>query len=400
MSIAYNLEIENNNLVKIIKKMKKGEERDLAIGALIADLGSRSINAVSKFFEICWRKAKKCYEMFINGDNKQEKIELRGRKKVTDKYPKLEDDIRNIIDGNSYTDPHFETENQYVKLTLKKIMERLISTGKYQENFIGKSTLDNLLKKLGYNLKEVKRCKPLKKIKETDQIFENVNKRKAEALNDSDTALISIDTKDKVLIGPYSRGGKSRVQIEACDHELTNHCIIPFGILDLKNNQPYFYNFENKPTSLAIVDCLENYIIQNNQYNKIAILLDNGPDNSGVRTAFLKGLVDLVNRYKIEIELIYYPPYHSKYNPVERLWARLEMLWNGMLLTSEEKCYEVMSSLTWKKITAKVTTIEKVYEKGVTYTKDEMSIYERVNIIRDNVLKKWSIFIKPSKVNL
>ena len=81
MSIAYNLEIENNNLVKIIKKMKKGEERDLAIGALIADLGSRSINAVSKFFEICWRKAKKCYEMFINGDNKQEKIELRGRKK-------------------------------------------------------------------------------------------------------------------------------------------------------------------------------------------------------------------------------------------------------------------------------------------------------------------------------
>ena len=71
-----------------------------------------------------------------------------------------------------------------------------------------------------------------------------------------------------------------------------------------------------------------------------------------------------------------------------------------MLLTSEEKCYEVMNSLTWKEITAKVTTIEKVYEKGVTYTKDEMSIYEGVNIIRDNVLKKWSIFIKPSKVNL
>jgi len=116
--------------------------------------------------------------MYRNGSNKQEKIELRG-KKVTDIYPELEDDI---IDWNSYTDLHFETENQYVKLTLKIIMERLISTGKYQEKFIGKSTLDNLVKKLGYNLKEVKRCKRLKKIKETDQIFENVNKRKAEAL--------------------------------------------------------------------------------------------------------------------------------------------------------------------------------------------------------------------------
>lgn len=54
------------------------------------------------------------------------------------------------------------------------------------------------------------------------------------------------------------------------------------------------------------------------------ILLDNGPDNSGVRTAFLKSLVNLSNKYQIKIELVYYPPYHSKYNPIERIWARLE----------------------------------------------------------------------------
>ena len=71
-------------------------------------------------------------------------------------------------------------------------------------------------------------------------------------------------------------------------------------------------------------------------------MLDNGPDNSGVRTAFLKGLIDLSNKYHKEIELIYYPPYHSKYNPVERLWARLEMMWNGFLLTSEEICNQIM----------------------------------------------------------
>lgn len=157
-------------------------------------------------------------------------------------------------------------------------------------------------------------------------------------MKDENTTLISIDTKEKILIGPYSRKGKSRILVEVCDHELTNHCIIPFGILDIKNNQTYFYNFTHKPTSLAIVDCLEDYIIQNPKYKKIFVLLDNGPDNSGVRTAFLKGLVDLSSKYGKEIELIYYPPYHSKYNPVERIWARLEMMWNGFLLTSEEIC--------------------------------------------------------------
>ena len=96
---------------------------------------------------------------------------------------------------------------------------------------------------MGYNLKKVKRNKPLRKIDETDDIFENVNIKKKEALDNDNIGLISIDTKDKVLIGPYSRKGKSRILVEACDHELTNNCVIPFGILDLKTNKTYFYNF-------------------------------------------------------------------------------------------------------------------------------------------------------------
>ena len=205
-------------------------------------------------------------------------------------------------------------------------------------------------------------------------------------MKDENTTLISIDTKEKILIGPYSRKGKSIILVEEFDHELTNHC----------NNQTYFYNFTHKPTSLAIVDCLEDYIIQNPKYKKIFVLLDNGPDNSVVRTAFLKGLVDLSSKYGKEIELIYYPPYHSKYNPVERIWARLEMMWNGFLLTSEEICNQIMSTLTWKDVRAKVKCITKEYDKGITYSKVEMGRYEGVNILRNNELKKWSILIIPS----
>ena len=124
--------------------------------------------------------------------------------------------------------------------------------------------------------------------------------------------------------------------------------------------------------------------------------MDNGSDNSGVRTAFLKKMIDLSNKYEIEIELVYYPPYHSKYNPIERLWARLESMWSGMLLSTKNICNKVMSCLTWKEAKASVKYIDKEYKKGVTYSKEEMAKYEGVNIHRNEKLKKWSIIITPS----
>lgn len=396
MSIAQKLEINYKNQIENIKKEKNRESKIRQIGALVLDVGKRSIKAIAQAIHCSRKFVKKCYLIVKDDLQIVTKRHRCGRKKKTEEYPTLESDIQNIMEENAYTDPHFVTEKLYVKLTIKEIMNRLLTLEKYEEKFMSKSALSNLLNEMGYNLKKVKRNKPLKKIAETDLIFENVHKKKEEALKDENSALISVDTKEKVLIGPYSRKGKSRILVEACDHELTNHCIIPFGILDIKTNQTYFYNFTHKPTSLAIVDCLEDYIIQNSNYKKMAILLDNGPDNSGIRTAFLKGLVNLSNKYNKEIELIYYPPYHSKYNPVERLWARLEMMWNGSLLTSEEICKQIMETLTWKEVKAKVKFITKEYEKGVTYSKEEMGQYEGVNILRNKELKKWSILISPT----
>lgn len=396
MSISQKLEMNYKNQIENIKSERNRESKIRQIGALVLDVGERSIKAVAEAIH-CSRKYVKYSSQIV--ENNLEIVNNRykcGRKKKTEEYKDLENDIHKIMEGNVYTDPHFQTEKQFTKLTIDEVMNRLLATDKYKEKFISKSKLASLLNEMGYNLKKVKRNKPLKKIEKTNDIFENVKAKKEQAMKNENIALISIDTKEKVLIGPYSRKGKSRTLVEACDHELTNHCMIPFGILDIKNNQPYFYNFTHKPTSLAMIDCLEDYIIQNSKYEGIAILLDNGPDNSGVRTAFLKGLVDLSNKYNKEIELIYYPPYHSKYNPVERLWARLEMMWNGCLLQTEEICNQIMSTLTWKEVKAKVKFITKEYEKGITYSKNEMKQFEGVNILRNKELKKWSILITPS----
>ena len=395
MSISQKLENSYKNQIENIKKEQNHASKMRQIGALVLDVGGNCISSVANKIKSSRKFVKKCYIIVKDNLEIKSNKKMCGRKKITTIYPELESDIKKIIESKLYTDPHFQTEQLFCNLTINQVMKELLEIGKYEKNFISRSSLGNLLNIMGYNLKKVKRNKPIKKIEEIDMIFDNVNLKKKEALDNDHIGCISIDTKDKVVIGPFSRKGKSRVLVEACDHELTNKCLIPFGILDLKTSQSYFYSFLNKPTSEAIVDCIDDYLSDKN-YEKLIIFLDNGPDNSGVRTAFLKGLVDLSNKYNIKIELAYYPPYHSKYNPIERLWARLENMWNGMLLSTIEICLKVIESLTWNQIKAKVKYITKQYKKGVTYSKDEMKIYENINIHRNERLKKWSIIIAPS----
>ena len=61
----------------------------------------------------------------------------------------------------------------------------------------------------------------------------------------------------------------------------------------------------------------------------IHIKVDNGPESSGVRTQLKKRMVEFVDLLNIAIQLLYYPPYHSKYNPIEGCWGILDQHWNG-----------------------------------------------------------------------
>ena len=398
MIIAEKIEKEHKNEIKIIKNEKNRITRMKMIGSLVMDINGNCISAVSRKLSCSRGFVKNCFEFVANGCEKQLSLEFRGIKRLTYKYPELEKDIEKIIENSLSVDPRFKKEEQYVNLSIKTIKKKLIETGKYQETSFSESSLNNIVNQMGYNLKKVKKTKPLKKIEQTDDIFENVHNKKQEAIKDEHTALISIDTKDKVLLGPFSRGGKNRIQIEAVDHELTNDCLIPFGILDIKTNKPSFFNFTSKPTSLDLVDCIEEFWIEqylNSNVKKLAILLDNGPDNSGVRTIFLKGLIDMSKKYGITIELIYYPPYHSKYNPVERLWARLENIWNGFLLETVDICLNFMKNLTWKNVLSITKLKEVKYEKGLTVSKNEMKRLEAHHIFRAKHIKKWSVIITP-----
>jgi len=127
---------------------------------------------------------------------------------------------------------------------------------------------------------------------------------------------------------------------------------------------------------------------------ELVINLDNGPNSSGRRTQFIKRMTEFSDKYNIKVRLIYYPPYHSKYNAIERCWGRLEEHWNGEILNSISKAVEWAKTMTWKGIKPVVYLCQKIYENGVKLTPEEMESYEN-RIIRSKLLPKWDITIEP-----
>jgi len=131
---------------------------------------------------------------------------------------------------------------------------------------------------------------------------------------------------------------------------------------------------------------------------RLVINADNGPECSGRRTQWLKRLVEISDKSGITIEMAYYPPYHSKYNPVERLWGVLENHWRGELLTSIEKTLGLARTMTYKGITpSTVRLIRKVYKKGVRWSKKQMRpIQKRLAGIEG--LEKYFFSIAPQPI--
>lgn len=121
---------------------------------------------------------------------------------------------------------------------------------------------------------------------------------------------------------------------------------------------------------------------------------DNGPENSGVRSQWLKRLVEFSAQETITIQLAYYPPYHSKYNPIERVFGVLENYWNGDPLRTVEKALGLARGMTYKGVHPVSQLISKVYAKGVKLSNRTRQHYEGA-LSRLPALPKWSITIEP-----
>jgi transposase len=209
-----------------------------------------------------------------------------------------------------------------------------------------------------------------------------------------------MDAKATVKVGPFARGGKSRVPTSAADHDFqAAGRVTPVGIFLPASDELFLYAVTSKVTSDCLVDRLVAWWTEVQprfaHITTLVINLDNGPENHSRRTQFMQRLVNFVDQSGLTVRLVYYPPYHSKYNPIERCWGILEHHWNGTLLDSIETILQFASTMTWKSIHPRVELVTTAYQTGVKLTKEAMQVVES-QLTRAPVLGKWFIDIVPA----
>jgi len=224
-----------------------------------------------------------------------------------------------------------------------------------------------------------------------------VKQSNEEADADEQVLRLSIDAKATVKVGPFARGGKSRVPTKAADHDFQPAATVtPVGILLPASDELFLYGVTSKGTSDCLVDRLvdwwESVKGRFPEIKTLVINLDNGPESHSRRTQFMQRLVEFVQHYHLTIRLAYYPPYHSKYNPIERCWGILEQHWNGALLDSVDAVIQYASTMTWKGKHPVVELVTTTYQTGVKLTEKAMQALE-TQLQRLPHLDKWFVDI-------
>lgn len=195
-------------------------------------------------------------------------------------------------------------------------------------------------------------------------------------------------------------GEKNRVLTLASDHDFEpTATLTPVGIFLPQYNQLSLFFVRSRVTADCLVDILQ-YWWQDvkpefGQIQKLVINADNGPENHSRRTQFMSRLVDWSQTEQLPIQLAYYPPYHSKYNPVERTFGWLEQHWNGELLDSEEAVLNFARSLEFRGKRPIVQLVTQVYPTGVKLSPLEMAALEQ-QFHRLPGLEKWFVEIPAS----
>ena len=210
---------------------------------------------------------------------------------------------------------------------------------------------------------------------------------------------LSMDAKAGVNIGSFSRRGKTRAHLQAADHDFKpDDKLTPFGIFLPDLGEVYFYITPSTVTADFIVDCLRNFWrLLRFSFPKVTTLLlnlDNGPENNSRRSQFMARLTHLADECGLTIRLAYYPPYYSKYNPIERVWGVLEQHWNGDLLDSRDTVLRLAASMTWNGFSPVVAFVTKTYQTGVHLSQQAMTVLEK-RLGRLPTLPKWFVEIVP-----
>jgi len=190
--------------------------------------------------------------------------------------------------------------------------------------------------------------------------------------------------------------------IRVYDHDfpyLADGVIIPYTIYDVRHNRAYVYLGTSKDTAEFVCDCLRHWWFNygSNLYpfaSAFLVLADGGGSNSSRHFIFKSELEKLAEDLSIEIRMAHYPPYCSKWNPVEhRVFPHLTRSMQGVILTSHELVQALLETATTRTgLKVIVNIIEKTYQIGRKVTDD---FKDTMRIVFDTYLGHWNYCARP-----
>jgi transposase len=187
----------------------RGHQRRLFLAEVTRDLCGGNARQAERRFGWGRETVRQGLQELQHGIRCLEHFAARGRPRWEEQDPQRAKDLRALVEPHTHADPELKTARRYTNLTAEETLEQLHSKKGYaKEDLPSARSMRNILNRMGYRLKRIQKAKPLKKAKETDAIFANVQAVREEVQNDPETLEISIDTKAKVNEGDYARGGK------------------------------------------------------------------------------------------------------------------------------------------------------------------------------------------------
>jgi hypothetical protein len=311
----------------------------------------------------------------------------------------LEENFLRVLRDYTAGDPMRDTV-RWTNLTEKEIGERLATAG----TPVSVTVVKYLLRKHHYVKRKAQKAQAMGHHPDRNAQFENIARLK-QAYRESENPIVSIDTKKKELLGNFYRPGQLYTQevLQTFDHDFPSAAlgvVIPHGVYDLKRNLGHVNLGTSHDTSEFACDSLWRWWESQGQAaypraTSLLLLCDSGGSNSAGQYLFKEDLQRLANRLGMEIRVAHYPPYASKYNPIEhRLFPHLTRACQGVIFHTIAIVKELMEEAkTSMGLHVTVDILDKVYQTGRKCTD---SFKRHMPIVFDAILPKWNYRAVPS----
>jgi hypothetical protein len=311
----------------------------------------------------------------------------------------LNENFQQVLDDHTAGDPMHE-DVRWTNLTQERIAEGLAEAG----TPVSVPVVKQLLHRRGFRRRKAQKSTAMGHHPDQDAQFRNIARLKAEFV-DSPDPILSMDSKKKELIGPFFRPGMlwAKEVVEVFDHDFPSFAtgvVIPHGLYDLKRDVGHIQLGTSHDTGQFACDHLEAWWDEQGRWaypgaRSILLLCDGGGSNSARHYLFKEDLQRLVDKLRVEIRVAHYPPYCSKYNPIEhRLFPHVSRACQGVIFESVGLVKSLIERVETKAgLWVSVELQEKFYE---TKRKVAEGFREAMKVVFDPIMPRWNYRVIPS----